>query len=86
MNKDILKGKWNQVKGSIRSKWGELTNDDLDIIQGDGEKFLGILQEKYGYGRDKAEREVNEFLSGLSQTDTSASESDQSRDKKRRVS
>lgn len=62
MNKDIFKGKWNQLKGSIRSKWGELTNDDVDMIQGDGEKFLGILQEKYGYAREKAERELHEFL------------------------
>jgi len=62
MNKDIFKGKWNQVKGSIRSKWGEFTNDDLDKIQGDGEKFIGILQERYGYARERAERELREFL------------------------
>jgi len=64
MNKDIFKGKWNQVKGSIRSKWGQLTNDDVDKIQGDGEKFLGILQERYGYARERAERELHEFLEG----------------------
>jgi len=62
MNKDILKGKWNQLKGSVRSKWGQLTNDDVDKIQGDGEKFIGILQERYGYAREEAERELHEFL------------------------
>jgi len=62
MNKDIFKGKWNQVKGSLRTKWGELTNDDVDKIQGDGEKFIGILQERYGYARERAERELNDFL------------------------
>ena len=62
MNKDILKGKWIQVKGDIRSWWGTLTDDDVNRIQGDTEKFIGKLQERYGYGREQAERELNEFL------------------------
>jgi len=62
MNSDILKGKWMQLKGSARRKWGELTDDDFDKVQGDGEKLIGILQEKYGYGRERAENEINEFL------------------------
>jgi len=62
MNSDILKGKWKQLMGSARRKWGEMTDDDLDQVQGDGEKLIGLLQEKYGKGRDWAEREVNEFL------------------------
>jgi len=62
MNSDILRGKWNQLKGSARSKWGQLTNDDVDRIQGDSEKLLGILQERYGQGREWAEREMNDFL------------------------
>jgi len=62
MNKDILKGKWLQLKGDVRSWWGRLTNDDVDQIQGDVEKFLGKLQERYGYTREQAEREVDEFL------------------------
>jgi len=64
MNTDILKGKWKQLKGEARKKWGDLTDDDFDKIQGDGEKLIGILQEKYGYARDRAEREVKEFLHG----------------------
>ena len=62
MNKDILKGKWVQMKGDIRSWWGKLTDDDVSQIQGDAEKFIGKLQERYGYGREQAERELNEFL------------------------
>jgi uncharacterized protein YjbJ (UPF0337 family) len=62
MNTDILKGKWTQVKGSIRSKWGKLTDDDLIEIQGDTEKMLGKLQELYGYEREQAEKELQEFL------------------------
>jgi len=62
MNTDILKGKWTQVKGEIRSKWGKLTDDDLTQIQGEAEKMIGKLQERYGYGREQAEKELNEFL------------------------
>jgi uncharacterized protein YjbJ (UPF0337 family) len=62
MNKDILKGKWTQLKGTLRSKWGKLTDDDVVEIQGDTEKMIGKLQERYGYAREKAEKELNEFL------------------------
>jgi uncharacterized protein YjbJ (UPF0337 family) len=62
VNKDILKGKWLQVKGDIRNWWGKLTDDDVDQIQGDSEKFIGKLQERYGYGREQAESEVDNFL------------------------
>ena len=62
MNTDILKGKWTQIKGDIRSKWGKLTDNDLMEIQGDTEKMLGKLQERYGYKRNQAEKELQEFL------------------------
>ena len=62
MNRDILKGKWLQVKGDVRSWWGKVTDDDVDQIQWDAEKFIGKLQERYGYGREEAERELDEFL------------------------
>jgi len=63
MNRDILKGKWLQVKGDIRTWWGKLTDDDVDQIQGDAEKFVGKLQQRYGYAREQAEKEMNDFLS-----------------------
>ena len=63
MNKDILKGKWLQVKGDVRSWWGKLTDDDVDQIQGDAQKFIGKLQERYGYSREQAEKEMTNFLS-----------------------
>jgi len=62
MNTEILKGRWNQLKGDIRSRWGKLTDDDLTHIQGEAEKMIGKLQERYGYKRDQAEKELNEFL------------------------
>ena len=63
MNADILKGKWLQLKGEARRQWGKLTDDDLDQIEGNAEKMMGKLQERYGYGRDEAERELDAFLS-----------------------
>jgi len=62
MNADVLKGRWNQVKGDIRSRWGKLTDDDMMQIQGDTEKLIGKLQERYGMKREQAERDLNEML------------------------
>ena len=62
MNPEILKGKWNQVKGDIRTRWGKLTDDDVAQIQGQAEKFIGKLQQRYGYKREQAEKELNDFL------------------------
>lgn len=62
MNEDILTGKWNQLKGEIKRQWGKLTDDELDIIDGHRDKLLGKMQEKYGYARFDAERELDNFL------------------------
>lgn len=62
MNSDILQGKWEQLKGDARVKWGKLTNDDLDQIEGQREKLVGKLRERYGLARDRAERDVDEWL------------------------
>ena len=63
MNSDIFKGKWMQMKGGLRSKWGKLTENDWTEIQGDTEKMIGKLQERYGYNREQAEKELNDFMS-----------------------
>ncbi|MGZ8162810.1 MAG: CsbD family protein [Methylobacter sp.] len=60
MNADEFKGKWLQLKGNVKSKWGELTDDDLAVIEGDSDKLAGKLQELYGYSREEAEREIND--------------------------
>lgn len=62
MNWDSLEGKWNQVKGSLRSKWGKLTDDDVNLIAGKRDTLIGRLQERYGLARDKAERQVDEWI------------------------
>jgi len=56
MNTDIAAGKWKQLKGHIREKWGKLTDDDFDRIAGSREKFAGVLQERYGIQKDQAEK------------------------------
>mgnify|MGYP003580356582 FL=1 len=63
MNEDILKGKWRQIKGEVKSRWGKLTDDDMDVVSGDAEKLVGRVQERYGYQRDQAQREVDDFVS-----------------------
>ena len=61
MNWDVIQGKWKQLKGEAKSKWGELTDDDLDRAEGDRDKLVGVVQERYGLAKDEAEREVDEF-------------------------
>lgn len=62
MNQDVLKGKWLQLKGEVRTQWGKLTNDDVDQIEGNGEKLMGKLQERYGYARERAQEEYDRFV------------------------
>ncbi len=62
MNPDVLKGKWHQLKGDVKTKWGRLTDDDLGVVNGDVEKLVGRVQERYGYARDDAKREVDAFM------------------------
>jgi uncharacterized protein YjbJ (UPF0337 family) len=61
MNAYTLKGQWHQVKGEIKTQWGKLTDNDLDQISGQSEKLIGKLQERYGYARDRAEKEFTDF-------------------------
>jgi uncharacterized protein YjbJ (UPF0337 family) len=65
MNEDVLKGQWMQLKGKTREKWGKLTNDDLETIQGRTEQLVGRIQERYGIARAEAERQVKDWLSGV---------------------
>ena len=62
MNQDILEGKWKQLAGEIRETWGELTDDEIDQIAGKRDKLAGKLQEKYGWSREEAERQIDDFL------------------------
>jgi len=61
MNKEELKGKWMQVKGQAKERWGKLTDDELDQIDGKSDQLAGKIQEKYGKTREEAEKEIDEW-------------------------
>ena len=61
MNWDQIAGQWKQVKGSVKERWGKLTDDDLTVVAGKRDKLAGILQQKYGYAKEQAEKELDEF-------------------------
>jgi uncharacterized protein YjbJ (UPF0337 family) len=59
MNWDVVEGNWKQLKGKVKDKWGKLTDSDVDSLSGKKDQFLGVLQERYGYSKDQAEREAD---------------------------
>jgi len=61
MNSDTLQGKWKQLRGNIKAAFGKLTDDDLLQADGNADKMLGVLQERYGYTKAQAEQEWNKF-------------------------
>jgi uncharacterized protein YjbJ (UPF0337 family) len=61
MNRDVIAGKWRQIKGDVKSRWAKLTDDDLERAEGNFEYLVGLVQERYGMVRDVAERQVREF-------------------------
>jgi uncharacterized protein YjbJ (UPF0337 family) len=65
MNDDVLSGMWKQIKGNVKSAFGRLTDDDLTEIEGNQDKMVGKLQERYGYSRADAEQAWNDFKHGL---------------------
>lgn len=62
MNSDQLEGKWKQVKGSVKQKWGKLTDDDIDVIAGKKDQLVGKLQERYGIAKEQAEKQADEWV------------------------
>lgn len=62
MNGSELKAKWKQLTGEAKRQWGKLTDDDLKIVEGDKDKLVGKIQERYGKNKDEAEREVNDWI------------------------
>ncbi len=62
MNSDQLAGKWKELSGKAQSKWGKLSDDDIQQVKGDRKELVGKIQQKYGKSKDEAEKEVDEFL------------------------
>ena len=65
MNWDQIAGKWKEMKGSVKQKWGKLTDDDLDIIAGKQDQLAGKIQQRYGITKEEAARQVREWSATL---------------------
>jgi uncharacterized protein YjbJ (UPF0337 family) len=63
MNWEQVRGNWNQAKGELKKQWGKLTDDDLTQVNGERDKLLGRIQERYGYAKEDAERELRDWES-----------------------
>ncbi|MFZ0546184.1 MAG: CsbD family protein [Candidatus Promineifilaceae bacterium] len=62
MNQDVFEGKWKEMRGQVKTWWGNLTDDDLEQVDGKADQLIGVLQQKYGYTKEQAEKELNEKL------------------------
>lgn len=69
MNWDQVEGKWKQYKGQTKERWGKLTDDDLDVIDGRRQQLVGRIQERYGIAKDVAEKQADEFVKALKEED-----------------
>jgi uncharacterized protein YjbJ (UPF0337 family) len=61
MNWDQIEGNWKQLTGKLQAQWGELTEDDIAVVNGRREQLTGKLQERYGIAKDEAERQLAEW-------------------------
>jgi uncharacterized protein YjbJ (UPF0337 family) len=61
MNSDQFEGKWKQMKGSLKQRWGKLTDDDITTLSGKKDELVGKLQERYGITREQAMKEADEW-------------------------
>jgi uncharacterized protein YjbJ (UPF0337 family) len=65
MNWDRIEGNWKQFSGKAQQQWGKLTNDDLDVVEGRRTELVGKIQERYGVGKDEAERQVDCWVKNM---------------------
>lgn len=62
MNWDEIAGKWKQSTGKVKSQWGKLTDDDLQVVEGNRDQLAGKIQERYGVGKEEAQRQIDDWL------------------------
>ena len=62
MNEDVFAGQWRELKGTLKSWWGNLTDDDFEWVGGQKDRLIGLLQQKYGWTRDEAQQDVDRRL------------------------
>jgi uncharacterized protein YjbJ (UPF0337 family) len=68
MNAATFKSQWKQLKGELKSRWDKLTNEDLVQAAGDFDKFIGSIQNRYGYTKDQAERDFERWYDARQQS------------------
>lgn len=64
MNQDVFKGEWKKLRGRAKQAWGDLTDDDLAQVEGDYDRFVGVLQSKYGYSKAEAQKKIDAEFGG----------------------
>lgn len=65
MNWDRIQGNWKQFSGKVKEKWGDLTDDDIARVNGNREQLEGVLQQRYGYAKDRAKQEIDSWTQGM---------------------
>lgn len=65
MNWDRIQGNWKQFSGKVKEKWGDLTDDDIARVNGNREQLEGVLQQRYGYAKDRARQEIDSWTQGM---------------------
>jgi uncharacterized protein YjbJ (UPF0337 family) len=75
MNWDQVEGKWKQYQGQVKEKWGKLTDDDLDVINGRRQQLVGKIQERYGIAKEVAEEQAEQFVKALKEQDKAEAKS-----------
>ena len=63
MNWDQIAGNWKQLKGEVKQRWADLTDDDMTFVEGSKDKLIGRLQERRGITREQAQQEIDEWVS-----------------------
>ena len=74
MNADQIQGEWKQLKGSLKERWGRLTDQDLDVIAGKRDRLIGTIQERYGIAKEEAQKQVDDWNVADSESHTMGSE------------
>lgn len=82
MNKDVIAGKWKEIKGDLRKAWGNITDDEWEQTKGDATKMAGILQQRYGFAKEEASEKVSSFMEKYA--DSSRESLDRDLEEKRR--
>jgi len=79
MNWDVIEGRWQEMKGKLKTKWAKLTDDDLDAAGGKRVELLGRLQQRYGYKKDEAEQHLDDWMKSVSEPQPDSDSSSSSR-------